>query len=102
MCPGAGYADDLRHKLDVLRDHCHSTGRDYAEIEKTTATMVDLGAIRGDGRNQLIDHLYRLAELGIDQAIISASQPWDLASLDVLADVLADIHAMPSRVDAVR
>jgi F420-dependent oxidoreductase-like protein len=100
--PGAGYADDLRHKLDVLRDHCHSTGRDYAEIEKTTATMVDLGAIRGDGRNQLIDHLYRLAELGIDQAIISASQPWDLASLDVVADVLADIHAMPSRVGAVR
>src|SRR6266436_6628716 len=33
--PGAGYADDLNHKLGVLRSHCEDVGRDYGAIEKT-------------------------------------------------------------------
>jgi F420-dependent oxidoreductase-like protein len=94
--PGTGFADNLRRKLDVLRDHC-SIGRDYAEIEKTTATMVDLATIHGDGVRQLIDHLDRLAELGIDQAIINVGRPWDEAALDVIAEVLTDAHAMSGR-----
>jgi F420-dependent oxidoreductase-like protein len=95
--PGTGFADDLRRKLAVLHDHCRSVGRDYAAIEKTTATMVDLATIRGDGVKRLIDHLHLLAELGIDQAIINVSRPWDAAALDVISEVLADVHAMPSR-----
>ena len=95
--PGTGFTDNLRHKLAVLHDHCRSIGRDYAEIEKTTATMVDLATIRGNGGKHLIEHLHRLAELGIDQAIINVSRPWDEASLDLIADVLSDAHAMPSR-----
>jgi hypothetical protein len=41
--PGTGFADNLSHKLDVLREHCRDAGRDYDEIEKTTVTFVDLG-----------------------------------------------------------
>jgi F420-dependent oxidoreductase-like protein len=95
--PGTGFADNLRRKLDVLRDHCSSIGRDYAEIERTTATMVDLATIHGDGVRHLIDHLHRLAELGIDQVIINVGRPWDEASLDVIAEVLTDAHAMSGR-----
>ncbi len=32
---GAGI-ETLRHKLEILKQHCNSLGRDYAEIEKTT------------------------------------------------------------------
>ena len=33
--PGTGFADDLKHKLDVLRSHCADVGRDFGAIEKT-------------------------------------------------------------------
>jgi F420-dependent oxidoreductase-like protein len=93
--PGAGFADDLRRKLDVLRGHCDTAGRDYDEIEKTTATMIDLAA--DEGLHRFVDHLHHLAELGIDQAIINARGPWDERSLDAVAGVLADVHAVPTR-----
>jgi hypothetical protein len=38
---GTGFADDLKHKLDVLRSHCEDAGRDYGVIEKTMSTFVD-------------------------------------------------------------
>jgi F420-dependent oxidoreductase-like protein len=95
--PGTGYADNLRHKLNVLRQHCHAVGRDYNEIEKTTATILDLGDSPGDGLSRFLDHLWRLAELGIDHAIISPRQPWDDATLEAVSAILPDIHAMPTR-----
>ncbi len=78
----------LRHKLDVLRDHCQSLGRPYEEIEKTT-----LGSFRltRDGRNNSITPdaflaiLRRQAELGIDQMIFSLQNVADLEPFDLLA-----------------
>jgi F420-dependent oxidoreductase-like protein len=93
--PGTGFADDLRRKLEVLREHCDRADRDYDEIEKTVATMVDPAADGGAGR--FVDHLQRLAELGIDQAIINTRRPWDEASLDTVSEVLADVHALSTR-----
>src|ERR1700729_845667 len=58
---------ELAHKLDVLREHCASEGRDYAEIEKTVQTRFDLGE-HGENVNQTIEHLHELAELGIQVA----------------------------------
>ncbi|MBO0773736.1 MAG: LLM class F420-dependent oxidoreductase, partial [Actinobacteria bacterium] len=51
--PGTGFADDLKHKLDVLRSHCEDAGRDYDSIEKTVSTFVDPD---GD-RARVLDHL---------------------------------------------
>jgi F420-dependent oxidoreductase-like protein len=58
---------ELAHKLDVLREHCASEGRDYAEIEKTVQTRFDLGE-HGENVNQTIEHLHELSELGIQVA----------------------------------
>lgn len=55
----------VRHKLEVLRRHCDEVGRDYDEIAKTTAGMVPEGS-----PDEFADHLGRLAELGIDLAIV--------------------------------
>ena len=32
------------HKLEVLRGHCDAVGRDYEQIEKTSAIAIDPGS----------------------------------------------------------
>jgi F420-dependent oxidoreductase-like protein len=91
--PGTGFADDLKHKLDVLRSHCDEAGRDYGDIEKTVSTFVDP---IGD-RTRILDHLDELADLGIDHAIVSPRGPWDEAVLDWMAAMVPEIHAIPAR-----
>ncbi|HEX6447046.1 MAG TPA: LLM class F420-dependent oxidoreductase [Streptosporangiales bacterium] len=90
---GTGFRDDLRHKLDVLRRHCDDVGRDYAEIEKTTATL-RLDDSR-DGLDALLDHLRELAAIGIDHVVIGPREPWTEASLGLLASAVDEIHAIP-------
>jgi F420-dependent oxidoreductase-like protein len=93
--PGTGFADNLRHKLDVLRRHCDAEGRDYDEIEKTVATFLDLGDDPGEGVKRFAEHLTRLAEIGIDHAIISPRGPWDDLTLESAATILDQVHAIP-------
>jgi len=94
--PGAGYADDLRRKLDVLRAHCDAEGREYDDIQKTIVTNVDTDD-GSDALARFADRLARLAELGIDQALVGPRQPWNDASLDAVVSVLDDVHAIPTR-----
>jgi len=88
--PGTGFADNLRHKLDVLRSHCADAGRDYDTVEKTVSTFVDPGGTPA----RVIDHLAELADLGVDQAIVSPRQPWDEASLDWAAALVPNVQAL--------
>lgn len=90
--PGSGFADDLKHKLAVLRSHCADVGRDYRTIEKTVSTFIDPDADQAS----VIDHLAQLADLGIDHAIVSPRRPWDLATLDRVAAIVPDVHAIPT------
>jgi F420-dependent oxidoreductase-like protein len=96
--PGTGFRDDLTHKLEVLRAHCRQVGRDYDEIEKTTATLFDLGDDRQAGLKNLLEHLRELADLGIDHAILGPRHPLDDATLEALASAVPDIHQIPTRV----
>jgi F420-dependent oxidoreductase-like protein len=91
--PGTAFADNLRHKLDVLRAHCDDVGRDYTAIEKTVTTLADPAA----GPGALLAHLADLASLGIDHAVVSLGSPWDEPALDWLAALADDIHAIPAR-----
>jgi F420-dependent oxidoreductase-like protein len=85
-CNIAAYdLDTTAHKLDVLRQHCATEGRDYDEIEKTAQTRFDLGE-NGENVNQVIEQLHRVAELGFAQAhgsLLRVSQP---GQLDLLAE----------------
>jgi Luciferase-like monooxygenase len=80
--------DELNRKLDILRDHCQTLGRPYEQIEKTT---LDHMHITRAGRNDsmtpaaVIEHFGSLAEMGIDQAIISLTNVADLEVFDLLA-----------------
>ena len=55
---------DLEHKLEVLRQHCASVGRDYEEIQKTVIGSLDPGP-DGERVDELVESMRRLAGLGI-------------------------------------
>jgi F420-dependent oxidoreductase-like protein len=55
---------DLEHKLDILRGHCETVGRDYDEIEKTVMAPLDPGP-NGENVDALLEELQRLAALGV-------------------------------------
>jgi F420-dependent oxidoreductase-like protein len=88
--PGSGFADNIGHKLAVLREHCAAQGRDYARIEKTIASTFDVAA----DPQATLAHLRDLAKLGIDHVMLSPPGPWDDASLDALISMLPQIHAL--------
>ena len=55
------------HKLEVLREHCATEGRDYGEIEKTAQTRFDLGE-NGENVQRTIESLHEVAEMGFTVA----------------------------------
>jgi hypothetical protein len=81
----------------VLREHCAAVGRDHTEIEKTVSGNFDLGEDRQAGLRDLLTHLRELAVLGIDTAIVTPPGPWDDATLEALASILPDVHAIEPR-----
>ncbi|MBU3065245.1 TIGR03560 family F420-dependent LLM class oxidoreductase [Nocardia sp. NEAU-G5] len=86
--PGAGYADDIAHKLEVLRAHCGDVGRDFDEIEKTIATHLDPTA------ENFVEHMGELAGLGIEHVMLGVQGPWDEKRLAQLAELLPEVHAL--------
>jgi F420-dependent oxidoreductase-like protein len=85
-CNIAAYdPEQTAHKLDVLREHCATEGRDYAEIEKTAQTRYDLGE-HGENVNQVIESLHQIAELGFTQVHGTLRRVSEPGQLDLLAE----------------
>jgi F420-dependent oxidoreductase-like protein len=89
----------LRHKLDVLREHCRQVGRPYEQIEKTTLDTLRLSA---DGANDTmtpqaaIEYCAHLAAMGIDQAIFNMPNVSDPALFDLLGfEVIPAVEKIP-------
>ncbi len=76
---------DLAHKLDVLRGHCEALGRDYAEIEKTVMSRLDLGE-NGEKVDETLEHLAELAALGITHVQTGLSDSSDIKALELFGD----------------
>jgi F420-dependent oxidoreductase-like protein len=92
--PGSRFQDDLAHKLDVLKQHCREVGRDYAEIEKTVASVFDPGEDRREGLRRLVEHVRDLAAVGIDHVLLTPRLAWDDDSLDALASIVPEVHGI--------
>jgi F420-dependent oxidoreductase-like protein len=89
--PGTGFADNLRHKLDVLREHCAAEDRDYASIEKTVSSLFD----PSEGTARLLEHLRDLAALGIDHVVLAPrGGPWDETALAAVAPLVPEVHGI--------
>ena len=71
---------DIAHKLEVLRGHCETLGRDYDEIDKTVISRLDLGE-NGEKVDETLEHLGELAGLGITHVhtgLVDGSRPDEL------------------------
>ena len=90
-----GGPEQLRHKYAVLRGHCETVGRDYAEIEKTNLASFDVsrdGAHGSLSPTELVDRLGAWAEAGSQHAIFGVhdvSEVWklELIGRDVIPQV---------------
>jgi alkanesulfonate monooxygenase SsuD/methylene tetrahydromethanopterin reductase-like flavin-dependent oxidoreductase (luciferase family) len=74
----------LRHKVEVLRQHCSDVGREYSSVRKTLTRTVFLAPTRAEAEQRagarvtdpmppfagdpeaLVDHLHELVDLGFD------------------------------------
>lgn len=79
---------DLARKLDVLRAHCATEGRDYDTIEKTSIVGYDPAT----GPSALLDSLREQHELGITAAYTMIPGPQPQAELErVAGEVVPEI-----------
>ncbi len=74
---------DMSHKLEVLRAHCETEGRDYDDIEKTCVYTFDVGP-DGERVEGTLSDLRRMAELGIQVAHGRVEAVHDVTRLRVL------------------
>lgn len=91
-CNLFGDPPTVRHKLDVLRQHCEAEGRNYDDIEKTVLISFDLGP-DGSASGQLVQRLGAFAEVGVQTVIggfrVDPLRPIEIMGRDVLPQVAA-------------
>jgi hypothetical protein len=72
----------VQHKLDVLKRHCETVGRDYDEIEKTVLFNFDLGE-KGERVGEIVEGLRATAAMGFTVAHGGLRNSWDTAQFDL-------------------
>jgi F420-dependent oxidoreductase-like protein len=76
--------DVVRSKLSVLKKHCETLGRDYAEIEKTTLSTVHLANDKMSV-SDVIGQCRDLASIGIQHAIFNMPNVHEITPLEIFA-----------------
>lgn len=86
-CNVFGGPDTIRHKYEVLREHCVAVGRNPDEIERSTLqkVMLDLGDGDGESVQQVVDRFGALAGAGAQHVIFKVRDVWDPRVMDLLA-----------------
>jgi F420-dependent oxidoreductase-like protein len=85
---------ELRHKLDVLREHCAVVGREYEEIERTA---IRPGLRINDAANDLdaaTEYIRQLHALGIQHVVFDISRDLDLSAYGRLARLVDHAHTL--------
>jgi hypothetical protein len=76
--------ETVRNKLDVLKKHCETLGRDYAEIEKTTLGTVHLAKDQMSA-SDVIAQCRDLAGIGVQHAIFNMPNVHEITPLEIFA-----------------
>jgi len=100
--------DDLRRKLDILREHCEAVGRPYEAIQKTALYALNVtregtvtpgasgGQLPAMTPAQAVEQLAALAALGFDEIIISLPNVHEPGIFDLLGSaVVPQVTALP-------
>ncbi len=83
----------VKHKLDVLRQHCDDVGRDYDEIEKTALvgfSVVDAVNLQND----LVSTAKEMKEAGFSHLILRIGNEDDLSIYSKLGSVVDRLHEL--------
>ena len=82
----------VRHKLDVLKQHCKRLGRDYATIEKTTLGTAWL-APGHMSAGDVIAQCRLLSEIGIQHAIFNMPNIHEITTLETFGKEIIPVVA---------
>jgi F420-dependent oxidoreductase-like protein len=81
----------VKHKLDVLRQHCQDEGRDYDAIEKSVLFVLNAGR-EGENAGQLVEQLGAFAEAGAQTVIGALIGVEHLSPIEVMGrDVIPQV-----------
>lgn len=94
-------ADQLAHKLGVLRSHCERLGRSYDAIEKTLYSRLHVTGTGHSGTMstaQAIAYCRTLADLGFDTLLLvdDTFNLYDPSVLDLWAKLIPAIQRIPT------
>src|SRR5207302_1085109 len=93
---------DLPHKLDALKRHCDAVGRDYDDITKTCMSRFDPGE-DGSKTGELIEHLRRLAAMGIESVFGPVEHADRVTPLEIMGrDVIPAVEEISPTVDGAQ
>jgi F420-dependent oxidoreductase-like protein len=94
----------VARKLAVLREHCEQLRRDPESIRKTVLTRISLSERGGGGRApsgeetvtvaEAVDKLGRLAEVGIDTAVVGMGNDMEESAYPLLADLVEQVSTL--------
>lgn len=85
---------ELARKLDVLRGHCDRLGRDYAQIEKTASSTINM-APGETSPGGLIDRCRALAGLGFQHLILSLVNVQEIEPIELIGrEVLPEVRPL--------
>ena len=77
----------VKHKFDVLREHCEREGRNYDEIDKTVYAIMNPGA-DGENTGAMVEQFGRWAEIGAQTVIGAVAGVEALAPLEAIGKVV--------------
>ena len=93
----------VTHKLEVLRQHCMTEGRNYDEILKTAMYRFDVGE-RGEKVDKVITGLRWLAGMGIQTVIGAVKDVHKIAPLEIIGEkvipAVADLEPALTRSES--
>ena len=93
-CNFFGDPATVRHKLEVLRQHCQDEGRNYDEIEKTVLFVLNVGR-EGENAGQLVEQLGAFAEAGAQTVIGALIGVEHIAPIEVMGrDVIPQVEKL--------
>jgi F420-dependent oxidoreductase-like protein len=91
-CNIFGPPETVRHKLEILKQHCQALGRDYGAIEKTTLGTVDLQPGKMSAKDVVV-HCQTLAAIGVQHAIFNMPNVNDIEPLEIFAREILPVVA---------
>jgi len=86
--------EGVKAKYDVIRAHCADVGRDYADLEKTVLSRVDLGT---ESLDEIVDRFGRLGEIGTDHILFSLEGVHEEGALEQVPELVRQVDAIASR-----